>query len=155
MGCDIHICVEMKEGDRFVSVDGLQFAEGTAPFDWRSYGMFGFLADVRNYSAVPPLAPTRGVPLDASAETRDYLLDCHSCSWLLTAELATFDYDQEFEDRRVTRQMSEGFWNGGVTAEAGGGSVTTFRDFLGPAFFADLEVLKASSADRIVFGFDS
>ena len=34
------------------------------PFDWRSYWLYGWLADVRNYSDVKPIAPARGLPKD-------------------------------------------------------------------------------------------
>lgn len=33
--------------------------------------------------------------------------------------------------------------------------MTTYREFLGEAFFTDLEKLKAAGAERMVFGFDS
>lgn len=140
MGCDIHIRAERKVGDKWEIIDGLK------PFDWRQYGMFGFLADVRNYSAIPPISPARGLPDDA--DKRGYLGD-HSYSWLSVSELSSFDYDRPIEDRRVMRNG-----NGGTTAEPGGGRMTTYREFLGKAFFDDLAELVDAGADRIVFGFD-
>lgn len=77
----------------------------------------------------------------------------HSSSWFTVDELAQFDYDAEFEDRRVTIRG-----NGGCTAEPGSGTVTTFRQFLGPSFFADLDMLRALNAQhptRVVFWFDN
>lgn len=150
MGCDIHIRAERKSGDKWEVIPDL------APFDWRSYGMFEFLANVRNYSAVPPISEPRGLPTDAPPENEDdgWLGD-HSHSWLSVSELSSFDYDQSFEDRRVTRQIEPNFTSGAVTAEPGGGKMTTFREFLGPKFFDDLEKLKQAGAERIVFGFDS
>lgn len=139
MGCDIHSHAERQVGGKWEAIPDLR------PFDWRSYGMYGFLAGVRNYSAVTPLATPRGLPKDAVVEDEGWLGD-HSHSWLSVEELTAFDYDQPMEDRRVTRQ---------ITAEPGGGEMTTYREFLGPAFFADLEKLKAAGAERIVFGFDS
>jgi hypothetical protein len=64
MGCDIHSAVEIKRegkwekvGDIFPLEDFMKEYHnkefGSEPFDWRSYGMFGFLANVRNYSHVP------------------------------------------------------------------------------------------------------
>lgn len=148
MGCDIHSRAERKIGGRWQVIDGLQ------PFDWRSYGLFGFLANVRNYSAVPPLSEPRGLPDDAPA-TGEYDLGDHSHSWLSLEELTAFDYEQTFEDRRVTRQIAPNAWSGGVTGEPGEGEITTFRDFLGSDFFADLDKLKEAGAERVVFGFDS
>lgn len=71
--------------------------------------------------------------------------DGHSASWLSLKELLEFDYDQIFEDRR----------NGGYTCEPGKGELTTYKEFLGEGFFEDLEKLKNSGADRIVFWFDN
>lgn len=60
MCCDIHSYAERKVGDRYELVNDRVFpteygAPHSAPFDWRSYGMYGFLAGVRNYSEVTPI----------------------------------------------------------------------------------------------------
>lgn len=146
MGCDIHTQAERKVNGKWEAISGF------VPFDWRSYGMFAFLAGVRNYSAVPPISEPRGLPDDA-VQSDD--LGDHSFSWLSMDELLAFNYDQPLEDRRYTRQEGPNFFNGGATAEAGEGTMTTYREFLGKAFFADLEKLKAAGAERVVFGFDS
>jgi len=148
MGCDIHSRAEKRVNGKWEAIDGL------APFDWRSYGVFGFLANVRNYSAIPPLSEPRGLPDDAHYGDEDDLGD-HSFSWLSLDELLAFNYDAPVEDRRVTRQVAPNAWDGGCTAEPGAGNMTTYREFLGPQFFGDLEKLKAAGAERIVFGFDS
>lgn len=159
MGCDIHAWAERKVGDRYEAVDDAGFAEGSRPFDWRSYGMYGFLAGVRNYSAVPPIADPRGLPEAMSAEVSDdydvWAGYAHTASWLSVSELAAFDYDRPMEDRRVTRRLASGVISGGCTAEPGGGAMTTYREFLGPQFFMDLAALKAAGAERVVFWFDS
>lgn len=147
MGCDIHIYAQRRnEGG------GYETIQGFSPFDWRSYGMFGFLADVRNYSAVTPLSEPRGLPTDMDRCTDDFekLSDCHSCSWLSVEELAAFDYDVEMEDRRVTRGG-----NRRCTCDPGEGEKTTYREFLGECFFKDLVELQRIGAERVVFGFDS
>lgn len=148
MGCDIHSQAEKRVNGKWERIPAFE------PFDWRQYGMYGFLADVRNYSDVKPIAPRRGIPQDADVDEDEHWLGDHSFSWLSVEELASFDYDQPMEDRRVTREVN-GIMNGGCTAEPGGGEMTTYREFLGPAFFADLEKLKKLGAERIVFGFDS
>ncbi len=148
MGCDIHPQAERRVDGKWQAIPGLK------PFDDRCYGIFGFLADVRNYSAIPPIAPQRGLPEDADVSTEEYLGD-HSYSWLSLDELLAFNYDQPVEDRRVMRQTGPNSWNGGCTAEPGGGEMTTYREFLGPKFFEDLDKLKAMGAERVVFGFDS
>ena len=153
MGCDIHAFAEKQAGERWIRVRGI------SPFDWRSYGLFGFLADIRNYSAVPPIAPRRELPRDVSEAVQDeyerWSGDAHSATWLSVAELLVFDYDQEFEDRRYTRQEGPNFFNGGATCEPGQGKKTTYREFLGPAFFKDLDKLKEAGAERVVFWFDN
>lgn len=149
MGCDIHVCVQKQTDGVWEDMPAIK------PFDWRSYGMFGFLADVRNYSAAPPIAEQRGLPDGFSADYEVHDVGEHSFSWLSVAELLAFDYDQTFEDRRVTRQTGPNSWDSGVTGDPGDGEQTTFRQFLGEGFFRDLDILRVSGAERIVFGFDS
>ncbi len=159
MGCDIHIWAERKTANGYEAVTDVLFAEGSAPFDWRAYGMYGFLADVRNYSDVPPLAEQRGFPNDASSVAADdydaWFSEAHSASWLSVAELAAFDYDNPVEDRRITVQLAENMWSGGGTADPGDGEITTWREFLGGQFMADLAKLQECGADRVVFWFDN
>jgi hypothetical protein len=146
MGCDIHSFVEIKkEGKWQRSFDkvfkGWNDELISAPFDWRSYGMFAFLANVRNYSHVPPLSKPKGLPEDSewlnspheyayevnpmSGEVIPYTeretnrrhiseYDYHRHSFLTLKELTDFDYSQTFEDRRTSR----------TTIIAGGGTVT-------------------------------
>lgn len=152
MGCDMTACAEKKLNNG--EWEQLDFK----PFDWRSYGMYGFLAGVRNYSAVTQIAPCRGLPDDGNFKKQeekkgnpwiDYDENfCHS--WLTVKELADFDYDAIMEDRRVTINN-----NGGCTAAPGGGKLMTYRDFLGKKFFEDIEKLKEIGADRIVFWFSN
>lgn len=150
MGFDIHTACERHNGRQWIEV---QLAKDA--FDWRSYGLFGFLADVRNYSFVPPLAPQRGVPNDTSAEIQRFMEGYHSCSWLLLKELLEFDYSKTFEDRRTTVKIGERAWSGAGDAGEGKGRIVTFREFLGEGYFIELERLKAAGVERIVFGFDS
>lgn len=159
MGCDIHCYAERRVGNGFELITDEKYDDGYGePFGSRSYRVFGFLADVRNYSDVPPIADRRGWPTDASASTNekyeDWRGDAHSPSWLTVAELAAFDYDKPFEDRRVTRQTAWGL-DGGCTAEPGGGTMTTYREFLGEWFFKDFQKLQDIGADRILFFFDN
>lgn len=153
MGCDIHTNIERQKDGKW---ERLVFMPPI--WDWRSYGLFGFLADVRNYSAVPPISARRGIPDDCHpriAEDYEEDGDCHSASWLSVEELLTFDYDASMVDRRVTRQVSPNFWDGGCTGTVEEGEKMTFRAFLGEAYFADLERLRAAGATRVVFWFDN
>lgn len=157
MGCDIHSYAEVRRNGRWEPVSGQQFSDGDEPFGWRNYGMFGFLADVRNYSYVPVIAERRGIPGDVSAEVLDdyhwWTGNAHSATWLTLAELLAYDYDQTFWDRRVTRNG-----DGAALAEEGEGEHVTLREFLSEGFFADLETLRGlgDPADvRVVLWFDN
>lgn len=158
MGCDIHLIAQRKLSN---SSDAPVWSDNEAEYedirdiflDYRSYGLFGFLAGVRNYSAIPPISKPRGIPSDFHTEShpfREADSYYHSKSWLSVQELAEYDYDQIVEDRRVTING-----DGGCTAEPGGGEQMPLREFLGQWYFTELERLQAAGADRIVFCFDN
>jgi hypothetical protein len=154
MGCDIHSYAEKKNKDgAWERISNYRF------FEWRSYGVFGFLADVRNYSAVKPISKPRGLPKDISKEVfTKYEMqkgDAHTASWLSVGELTSFNYEELMEDRRVAVQLAPRAYSGGETTEKGKGIKITFRQFLGEKFFDDLEKLKSSGAERLVFWFDN
>jgi hypothetical protein len=154
MGCDIHSYVQVKRGDYW---DGVEFH----PFRDRNYGAFGFLAGVRNYSAVPPIAEPRGLPNELAYmiqhHAKDWKDDAHNHSWLSVRELTEFDYEAEVEDRRYTRQEAPGFFNGGATCEPGSGNRMTWREFLGASFMRDVAMLRAMDEPdaQVVFWFDN
>lgn len=152
MGCDIHVFAEKQIGQSFeyISYFDDPGSDEQKPLSHRSYGVFGFLADVRNYSAVMPISQQRGMPWNACDEAEDAYErmrgDAHSASWLTIDELNRFDYDQEMEDRHIDP--------GGATCDPGQGQRMTYRQFLGPNFFIDLKRLNDARATRIVFFFD-
>lgn len=168
MGCDIHSAAIDANGNVLF---GGKWADGSEanpnspwmvgdgePFGWRNYGVFSFLAGVRNYSDVPPLSEPRGLPDDLKVpdgEDGEFWLGDHSYSWLSVAELEAFDYDSAVEDRRTTGRLPNGVISGAITAPAGEGKTMTWREFLGPDFFRDLAELRRIRADRVAFGFDS
>lgn len=135
--------------------------EGVHPFGWRSYSVFAFLAGVKNYSAIIPIDAPRGFPKDCSPEIQRERAEfgyAYADSWLTVAELVDFDYSRSFEDRRVVRQISPHTYDHGATCEPGRGRITTFKEFLGPLFFEELDRLNGNACfqkpDRIVFWFD-
>lgn len=148
MGCDIHAYAERRnEAGQWEEIPDLQ------PFDWRSYSLFGWLAGVRNYSAVEPIAKGRGLPEDATSAVRECYLDdddCHSCTWVSLAELLEFNYDMLCEDRR-----GGAFNSGASTRPQGEGAVMPYRQFLGKNYFEELERLKSAGVERIIFWFDN
>ena len=156
MGADIHAYAEVLDSD------------GTWVLsDWRDdlhrdYGLFGFLADVRNYSHVPVISEPRGLPGDASGEVRteydEWGMGAHSTSWVTLAELLAFDYGQMFWDRRVTKQTGPNSWDGAALAEPGEGEIISLREFLPAQFFTMLDELAQLGAPedvRLVFYFDN
>ena len=151
MGTDIYSGAERRENGRWVAVDGVNAFDR----DRKCYRTFAFLAGVRNYSEIVPIAEPRGAPGGTTKALRRLLHGCHSRSWLSVEELLAYDYDQIIEDRRVARELSPGHWNDAQTCEIGQGRKMPLREFLGEDFFEDLQELKAAGAERIVFGFDS
>lgn len=154
MGCDIHAHAERKnEQGAWVRIDM------DTPLGGREYGKFGLLAGVRNYSAIPPIAEPRGMPSDASPETKEdfdgWSSDAHSASWLAVDELLAVDYQQTIEDRRCIRQTGPNSWSGGETCAPGEGKHEKLADFLGPHFLNKLTALKEAGAERVVFWFDN
>lgn len=152
MGADIHYKVEVKNktSGAFEVVDMT-----LESFENRWYGLFGWLADVRNYSELKPIAAHRGKPEDSSLEVKRWHSDdwdFHSWSWVGIPELISVNYEEIIEDRRCTIGS-----NGGATAPEGQGQKMPLREFLDyNGYFTDLERLRAlPSESRIVFCFDS
>jgi len=109
MGCDIHICTEIKkvvEGtEEWFNADNWKFnpyfkedeEEGELEYEIKSiynnrgYNLFALLAGVRNYSEVVPIDEPRGIPKDVHSVTkREYEswgLDGHTPSWFTLEEL--------------------------------------------------------------------
>ena len=168
MGCDIHSYAEVRHDGKWepsgavfplddFSREYYKLTHTVHPFDWRSYGMFGFLANVRNYSHVPCIQePTYTMPDDASECVKEEYgdgWDYHSLNVLTAKQLADFDYDRKFWDRRVSKGG-----NGAALAEEGEGDTVSLRDFLGGDFFRDLDILKSLGAPedvRVIFWFDN
>jgi hypothetical protein len=172
MGCDIFSWAEVYvpevggwkavvdafPADAFEREHGhLEFV--SPPFRRRDYGLFGFLAGVRNYAHCKPLAEPRGLPpvCDVEGGCRvndvDSLDEFHSHSWFLLSELLAFDYDRQFWNRRIQRGK-----DGAALADEGEGVHQTYREFLGPAYMDLLESLKLLGKPdqvRVIFCFGS
>ena len=156
MGCDIHIMGEKRDGDGWRNC----YSTAIDEIEQRSYNIFGFLANVRNYSDVEPISQPRGFPEDASYGVKEEFVnrwggDGHTPSWLTVDELLAFDYDKMTEDRRCTKQIAPNIWTGGDTCEPGDGRALTYREFLGEQFYGRIEQLKRDGVERIVFWFDN
>lgn len=102
MGCDIHLVVERKVGDKWVTVriprlirDSRNDNWVSAPCNRRNYNRFAALAGVRGVGPDP-----RGIPWDASETARvmieDWGVDGHSHSWLGLTDAARLFLETEF-----------------------------------------------------------
>jgi len=155
MGCDIHMHAEKRDADgKWSYADSKAVGEIN---EVRSYALFGWLANVRNYSAVMPLAMPRGLPVDVSfksaAAYESWGMDVHNASWFTVDELLAVDYDKVVEDRRATVELAPNFWSGAGTAEAGQGRTETLREFVGDWFIEQIQQAKAEGVERLVFWF--
>lgn len=151
MGCDIHPYVERRECGSWSHVP-------CDLFDVRCYSFFGWLADMRNYSAVSPLGSVHcGLPEDCTEEVAEEMgcLGYHTHSWVTLAKLLEVDYEQEVEDRRWD---GEQHGTGPDTCPAGEGVKMPLREFLGEWYFKHLERMTAIGSPedvRLVFCFDN
>lgn len=169
MGCDIHGFTEKKNPEtKFWEVIKRERTEDMEKWDslepfrgHRNYGLFGLLADVRNYSEIPVIKEaTYELPTGCSKEVREKYGDgddYHSLTSFTLAELLQVDLDKKFYDMRV---MING--NGAAKAESlEEANHTTYREFLGPVFEQEVEALKKIMGNqspedvRIIIWFDN
>ncbi len=103
MGTYMQYILERKTKDgKYIRVE-LDDPRNVIP---QSYSVYGWLANVRNYSAVTPIIPERrGIPKDTCPHVIEehYNNQYAECaSYLMVEELLYFDYTQYCEDRRCT-----------------------------------------------------
>lgn len=99
MGCDIHLYGEVK-------INGV-WRHWSNPSVPRNYKLFGRMAGVRDDS-VEPIAAPRGIPDDATFETRfdhDEFGDGHTPSWLSGVEIDQLERDSH------NSFGGQSFWN--------------------------------------------
>ena len=155
MGCDIHSFAEVRKNGRWEKVgdvfplDDLEKEYykqdfGDAPFNWRDYNLFGWLADVRNESCFPAISQPRGLPDGLSSEVVEVINEWqsagagHSYSWLSLSELLEVNYDVTCMHKNDSKPVS-------------------LREHLSEGYFNVLNILKAIGDPndvRIVFWFD-
>ena len=103
MGCDIHIAVEKKVGDKWVMRDRLHY---TKPSTNRNYPRFAALAGVRGDGPDP-----RGLPEDIGESTRLYRdewgSDGHSDSWLPLKEACRAWLETDWQPDDFARKYPE------------------------------------------------
>lgn len=153
MGCDIHMFFQVRD-----SLESLTWKNIDIDYGQRNYGVFAWLADVRNYSAIIPLSEPRGYPEDFNKH-EIYLRCNHSASYFLLSELLDVDYETVIKDRRYTEKVSENYYNRAATAAAGCGTYMTLKSFLGSSWMEFIYKLRDLGLDRnnvrIVFDFDN
>ncbi len=151
MGCDIREWYFDKDKNDITSKE-LAFGD-------MDYAVFGFLANVRNYSKCPSVAERRGVPdwfdekciefIEAQIlysrarepfDSIEFFERLHSKTHVFLCELLDYDYTTTFIDR---------------SSSVSYGKTMTLREHLGDNYFAWLDRLKATNVDCIVLAFDS
>lgn len=107
MGCDIHMCVEVKysNDDFWTNADYMRinpykeypdepYLIQVPLFSDRDYFLFATLADVRNYDSTPYISKPRGIPEDVTDNTyckiKEWGEDGHSHSYFTLKELIDF-----------------------------------------------------------------
>lgn len=113
-----------------------------------SYALFGWLADVRNLSAVGPLVPPRGGPEGMSFSDWEGF-ENHPATWYTLNELLNVDYSQMVEDCRLDFRV-----NGSLTCPKGEGKTMFLGEFLPEEWFTLLEKWKNQKVTRILFWFE-
>lgn len=106
MGCDIHICVEKKDGTQWVSCDELitdkhgYHSIEKPVYTGRHYPTFAVLAGAHAWLEHDQKYPLKGFPTDASDNTNKLHLqligDAHHESYLTLKELEAVDWDKEW-----------------------------------------------------------
>ncbi len=73
----------------------------------QNYDMFGCLFGIRNHGHFRPIAPMRGIPIDASYEVRGDLKEiadsewrdeCYAYTWITWEEIKSIDWEEEAEE---------------------------------------------------------
>ncbi|MDP9763674.1 hypothetical protein [Deinococcus enclensis] len=122
MGTDIYEVIEIRREGQWEVAHLLPLLDTNKSFsdpEWekhwshpafinRNYRLFSVLANVRNSFGIPPIDTARGLPQDASAESRQRF-SYHSYSptrnspqltWVSLRELLAYDWDQWTTDSR-------------------------------------------------------
>ena len=160
MACDINMFIQIEENSCWTT--GVELPRNHA-FCSRSYRLFGFMANVRNYSLSPYIDIPRGLPLDISPSLEALYYDPrrmnHSASWLLLSELLDFDYDQLFWDRRIERRTGIELRDDALAIHPDEGKIITMREHIGIYFIEALHKLAKTHENpnqiRLVFWFDN
>ncbi len=136
MGCDIHIAIQVRDGDRWTEIPWQRVWRFLPPvagfpvapdgFTDRNYDLFGILANVRNGTGFAgiktgegwaAIAPNRGLPSGFDPETvapdpmwpdegPRYMGD-HSWTWIDLVELKAIPWDSIASSRRGVLEWTE------------------------------------------------
>lgn len=161
MGADIHVYAEYRN-----TANAWEAIPDYEPFGLRCYDVFSFFAKVRfsdDYRRVTPypISEPRGLPKDVSTyvkkESDEWGEEGFRHSWLSVEELSSFDYNKPLRERKVHAFWAEHTLRFGVLPPSYSYAQIenpTIGNALGGYYFDELEKLKESKAERIVFWFD-
>lgn len=164
MGTSVSTLTEVNIANSDWSIDPF------SPFQVQNYGVFAFLANVRNNFMLAPVSYHPGLPdghesieqiinmLGDKGFVSRYpygILEGYFQVHVYLSDLVKFNYDQQFEDRRNYACWPPDFKD---SVEPGDGVITTYRELLGEKYFDDLNSLKNISRQgdvRIILAFES
>jgi hypothetical protein len=130
MGCDIHVKPYREENGTFRLV---QMPKYDNLLQARDYYVYAFLAGVRNYDHIEPICEQRGYPnwiAEPVYDSLEYWMSFGQ-TWLTVDELLNFDYE-----RKCT-------------------PTETYREYLGPGYFDELERMVNLGITHIFCEFSS
>lgn len=188
MGMDIHSYIETFDAAAWHWNRGDLFDHGSAPgckpwgpFD-RSYGLFGFLAGMRDHN-VPQIHPCRGLPADVSPDVRaelgapvadllagktdswaryraiDEWNGLFGHSWATGAELVGYDFATPMRCTYAHGDDRSSWDTEPCPHEAVDPLMTTVGEYLGEGHLERFREIAAITADpnhvRVVYAFDN
>ena len=170
MGCDIHGFLEIRQKSWICLKEIPKI---------RCYDIFGILAGVRNYINAKPISAPKGIPEDASEEALEkinmWVFYGHSYSWLDWHEIKSYNWNQKFKDRKLSKidkktgkELSKALYFRGITGETEKGNykyrflertAENIAEKCGwKEFFVEMKKLAMEYGEhnvRIIFWFDN
>ena len=107
------------------------------PFRDKNYNLFGWIADVKNYSKVTPFTHTKTLPDNLSTIVSNNIKKNCLHTFFFTRELLRVDYSQIVEDRRKLI-----YSKGDYTVDKGKGFKMKLSDYLGVDVMNTIDKMK-------------
>lgn len=155
MGTDMSAVLQVRANGKWLNVERCNMFDLNVAwrmFEGRNYPMYGWLAGVRNYAGLEPIAADRGYPEDWVAP--EWWEGEYGESWISTEELRAVKIYQIVEDRTIRVPIGT---NGSTTAGTCGkgmGSPIRLSDLIGHVAVWDINIARNFQNARVVFAFN-